>query len=136
LTETLILLTSSFTCTLSKLAAYRNDKNKVIAWFGVTFLLGVAFIAMELNEFSHWSMTAIAGKAAVFNRLSLRLSPPTDSHISTGLLWMIILIVPVFRHGLTPVSLKRLTCLRMFWHFLDIVWIFHLYHRLPDGGCV
>jgi cytochrome o ubiquinol oxidase subunit 3 len=124
LTETLILLTSSFTCTLSKLAAYRNDKSKVIAWFGVTFLLGVAFIAMELYEFSHLVQDGHGWQSSAFLSAFFTLVATHGLHISTGLLWMIILIVPVFRHGLTPVSLKRLTCLRMFWHFLDIVWIF------------
>lgn len=124
LTETLILLASSFTCTLSKLAAYRNDKNKVIAWFAVTFLLGVAFISMELNEFSHLVHDGNSWKRSAFLTAFFTLVGTHGLHISTGLLWMIILIIPVFRHGLTPVSLKRLTCLRMFWHFLDIVWIF------------
>jgi cytochrome o ubiquinol oxidase subunit 3 len=124
LTETLILLTSSFTCTLSKLAAYRNDKNKVILWFAVTFLLGVAFIGMELNEFSHLIHDGNSWRRSGFLTGFFTLVATHGLHISTGLLWMIILIIPVFRHGLTPVSLKRLTCLRMFWHFLDIVWIF------------
>jgi cytochrome o ubiquinol oxidase subunit 3 len=124
LTETLILLTSSFTCTLSKLAAYRNDKNKVIMWFAVTFLLGVAFIAMELNEFSHLVHEGNSWRRSGFLTGFFTLVGTHGLHISTGLLWMIILIIPVFRHGLTLVSLKRLTCLRMFWHFLDIVWIF------------
>jgi len=124
LTETLILLTSSFTCTLSKLAAFRNDKNKVIAWFAVTFLLGVAFIAMELNEFAHLVHDGNSWQRSGFLTAFFTLVGTHGLHISTGLLWMIILIVPVFRNGLTPVSLKRLTCLRMFWHFLDIVWIF------------
>lgn len=124
LTETLILLTSSFTCTLSKLAAHKNDKNKVLAWFGVTFLLGVAFIAMELNEFAHLVSDGNSWQRSGFLSAFFTLVGTHGLHISTGLLWMIILLVPVFRHGLTPVSLKRLTCLRMFWHFLDIVWIF------------
>ncbi len=124
LTETLILLTSSFTCTLSKLAAYRGDKNKVIIWFIVTFLLGLAFIAMELNEFSHLVHEGHSWRSSGFLTGFFTLVATHGLHISTGLLWMIILVIPVCRHGLTPVSLKRLTCLRMFWHFLDIVWIF------------
>lgn len=124
LTETLILLTSSFTCTLSKLAGLRNDKNKVIAWFGVTFLLGLAFITMELNEFSHLVQDGNSWQRSAFLSAFFTLVGTHGLHISLGLLWMIILLIPVFRHGLTPVSVKRLTCLRMFWHFLDIVWIF------------
>lgn len=124
LTETLILLTSSFTCTLSKLAVYRGDKNKVIGWFIVTFLLGLAFVIMEVNEFSNFVHEGHSWRSSGFLTGFFTLVATHGLHISTGLLWMIILIIPVCRHGLTPVSLKRLTCLRMFWHFLDIVWIF------------
>jgi len=124
LTETLILLTSSFTCTLSKLAGLRNEKNKVIGWFAVTFLLGIAFISMELNEFSHFVHDANSWQRSAFLSSFFTLVGTHGLHISIGLLWMIILLIPVYRQGLTPVSHKRLTCLRMFWHFLDIVWIF------------
>ncbi len=124
LTETLILLTSSFTCTLSKLAAYRNNKNGVIGWFAVTFLLGVAFVGMELFEFNNLVHDGNSWQRSAFLSSFFTLVATHGLHISTGLLWMIILIIPVFRHGLTPVTLRRLTCLRMFWHFLDIVWIF------------
>src|SRR5947207_1389929 len=53
LRETLILLTSSFTCGLAILAAHKNNKNQTLIWFGITFLLGVAFLTLELKEFSH-----------------------------------------------------------------------------------
>jgi cytochrome o ubiquinol oxidase subunit 3 len=124
LTETLILLASSFTCTLSKIAGARDDKKGVIAWFAVTFLLGLAFIGMELNEFTHLVHDGNSWQRSAFLSAFFTLVATHGLHISLGLLWMVVLLVPVFRHGLTPVSHKRLTCLRMFWHFLDVVWIF------------
>jgi cytochrome o ubiquinol oxidase subunit 3 len=89
LTETLILLTSSFTCGLGILFAKENKKNWVLALFGITFLLGAAFLSIELNEFH---------KLALEGRVQ--------------------------KSGLTNINVKRLTLLGLFWHFLDIIWIF------------
>jgi cytochrome o ubiquinol oxidase subunit 3 len=124
LIETLILLTSSFTCGMAMLGAYRNEKTKLIAGFCVTFLLGISFLAMEITEFTHLFQEGNSWQRSAFLSSFFTLVGTHGLHIATGLLWMIILLIPVCRHGLTPVSIKRLTCLRMFWHFLDVVWIF------------
>jgi len=121
LAETLILLTSSFTCGIAMLAP---TKNKVTTWFGITFLLGIAFLTLEINEFTHLVHDGNSWQRSGFLSSFFTLVGTHGLHIATGLLWMIILIIPVWRHGLTAVSLKRLTCLRLFWHFLDVVWIF------------
>jgi cytochrome o ubiquinol oxidase subunit 3 len=124
LTETLLLLTSSFTCGLAGLAAQRNDKNKVIGWFAITFLLGISFLAMEVTEFTHLAQQGNSWERSAFLSSYFTLVGTHGLHITTGLFWMIVLLAPVCRRGLTPTRLKRLTCLRLFWHFLDIVWIF------------
>lgn len=124
LAETLLLLASSFTCALASLAARRNQTNWVLASFSVTFLLGAGFLALELTEFTELVQRGDSWQRSGFLSAFFTLVATHGTHISMGLLWMIILLVPVYRHGLTPVSLKRLKCLRLFWHFLDVVWIF------------
>lgn len=124
LAETLILLTSSFTCGLAMLAAHRNDKNRTIGWFMVTFLLGVAFLALELTEFHHFVQTGNSWRRSGFLSAFFTLVGTHGLHITTGLLWMLIMMWQVFRRGLRRATIKRLTMLSMFWHFLDIVWIF------------
>lgn len=124
LTETLLLLASSFSCGLAMLAADRGEKNKVLSWYAVTFLLGLSFIGMELTEFAHFVQAGNSWDKSAFLSAFFTLVGTHGLHISCGLLWMIVLLVPVYRHGLTPVSMKRLTCFRLFWHFLDVVWIF------------
>lgn len=121
LTETLILLASSFASGLSLLT---TDKKKIIAWLGITFLLGVAFLWMEVSEFRHLVQAGNSWQRSAFLSAFFTLVGTHGLHITTGLLWMIVLIIPVAKHGLTPLSLRRLTCLKLFWHFLDIVWIF------------
>ena len=120
--ETMLLLASSFTCGLAMLAV--PNKNKLIGWYALTFLLGVGFLAMELTEFAHLVHEGNSWQRSGFLSAFFTLVATHGLHITVGLIWMIVLLVPVWRHGITRVSIKRLNCLRLFWHFLDVVWIF------------
>lgn len=124
LTETLILLTSSFTCGLAILAAHRSDKAKLLYWLVITFGLGLAFLGMELSEFRHLVEEGNSWRRSGFLSSFFTLVATHGLHITAGLVWMAVMIARVSRRGLTAASLKRLTMLSMFWHFLDIVWIF------------
>lgn len=124
LAETLILLTSSYTCGLAMLAAHRGDRQKTINWFGVTFCLGIAFLSMELIEFSSLAHEGNSWTRSGFLTSFFTLVGTHGLHIATGLLWTVVLMTQVARKGLTPSTVKRLTMLSLFWHFLDIVWIF------------
>jgi cytochrome o ubiquinol oxidase subunit 3 len=124
LAETLILLTSSFTCGLAMLAAHRRHKNKVLFWFGVTFLLGLAFLGLELTEFSHLVSTGNSWRRSGFLSSFFTLVGTHGLHITVGLLWMAVMGVKVWSSGLTKANVRRLTLLSLFWHFLDLIWIF------------
>lgn len=124
LAETLILLTSSFTCGLGLLAMYRQNRRQVLAWFTVTFLLGCAFLAMELTEFNHLIQEGNGWQRSGFLSAFFTLVGTHGLHISIGLLWMLTLMIQVVRRGFTAHTSRRLMLLSMFWHFLDVVWIF------------
>ncbi len=124
LSETLILLTSSFTCGLGILAARRGQRNLVLGLFGITFLLGLAFIGLELREFSHLYHEGNSWRRSGFLSAFFTLVGTHGLHISSGLIWMSVMMFKIKKAGLTSGNLKRLTMLSLFWHFLDIVWIF------------
>jgi cytochrome o ubiquinol oxidase subunit 3 len=124
LTETVILLTSSFTCGLGVLAAQRLAKKQVLAWFSVTFGLGVAFLSMELTEFTHLVHDGNSWRRSGFLSSFFTLVGTHGLHITVGLIWMLVLMAKVLSHGLNPTNVKRLTLLSLFWHFLDVIWIF------------
>jgi cytochrome o ubiquinol oxidase subunit III len=124
LAETMMLLTSSFTCGLGMLALQRRDKTQVLFWFGVTFALGAAFLTMELTEFSHLVQEGNSWRRSGFLSAFFTLVGTHGLHILTGLLWMIVLARQVIQRGLTSHTIRRITLLGLFWHFLDIVWIF------------
>jgi cytochrome o ubiquinol oxidase subunit 3 len=124
LTETLILLTSSFTCGLGILAAHRKDKNKVLFLFGLTFILGLAFLMMELSEFRHFAAIGDSWRRSGFLSSYFTLVGTHGLHITVGLIWMAFLMVKVVSSGFTKANIRRLTLLSVFWHFLDLIWIF------------
>ncbi|MBX4197649.1 cytochrome o ubiquinol oxidase subunit III [Candidatus Saccharibacteria bacterium] len=124
LSETLILLTSSFSCGLGILAAHHRQKQMVYRLFGVTFLLGLAFLGLELHEFGHLYNEGNSWRRSGFLSAFFTLVGTHGLHITTGLLWMGTMLVRISKRGLTDISVQRLTMLSLFWHFLDIIWIF------------
>jgi cytochrome o ubiquinol oxidase subunit 3 len=124
LIETFALLTSSFTCGLAMLAAQRRAKNQVLFWLGVTFLLGITFLCLELNEFHHLVAEGNSWRRSGFLSSYFTLVATHGLHITFGLIWMSIMAFYTWKRGLTDTVRKRLTLLSLFWHFLDVIWIF------------
>ena len=124
LAETLILLTSSFTCGLAMLAVFRNQKNQTIFWFFITFLLGLSFLIMEIHEFRKLLAEGASFQTSAFLSSFFTLVGTHGLHITAGLLWIIISMLELWYRGLNPFVTSKLIRLSLFWHFLDIVWIF------------
>lgn len=124
LAETLILLTSSFTCGLAMLAMQQKQKRQVIAWLAITAALGIAFLAMELHEFANLIHEGHGYQASAAMSSFFTLVATHGLHISIGLIWMFAMIWRIRKVGLTNGSVRKLTMLSLFWHFLDVVWIF------------
>jgi cytochrome o ubiquinol oxidase subunit 3 len=124
LVETLLLLTSSFTAGLGMIAARRGSKSQVLTWFGVTFLLGLAFLGLELREFAAFIHEGHTMQSSAFLSSFFVLVGTHGLHITSGLLWMGITLGYVMKRGLNQPLVRKLSLLSLFWHFLDIVWIF------------
>jgi cytochrome o ubiquinol oxidase subunit 3 len=124
LIQTLILITASFTVGIAGASAHRRNKHLTISLFTLTFLLGIAFMWMELAEFSRLVGEGNSWKISAFLSAYFTVVGTFGIHMIFALLWVPILIIPVWKEGLTPVSIRRLTCLKIFWQFLSIIWIF------------
>lgn len=124
LTETLILLTSSFVCGLAILAARRGKKQQVLIGLGGTIALGLAFLGMEITEFAHLASEGHGWQASAFLSAFFTLVGTHGAHIAVGLLWAGVLVWRLLQAGLTTALTKKLTLFALFWHFLDVVWIF------------
>ena len=123
LTETFALLISSVTFGFAVLAAYKKNVNQVLTWLAVTWVFGAAFIGMELYEFNHLVHAGHGPSTSAFLSAFFTLVGTHGIHVTSGLVWMIVLMVQIKKYGLTIPNMRRLACLSLFWHFLDIVWI-------------
>ena len=121
--ETMLLLFSSATCGLAILAMHAGRKDLVLKWFAVTFLLGLGFIAMEIHEFRAMIMEGNGPQRSGFLSAFFTLVGTHGAHVTSGLLWMAVMIGQIISKGLTLPVQSRLMRLSMFWHFLDIVWV-------------
>lgn len=121
--ETLLLLVSSATGGLAMLAMHRDRKQPVMAWLGVTFLLGLGFIAMEINEFHHLIADGHGPSRSAFLSSFFALVSAHGAHVLGGLIWIVVMIGQVGAKGLSEPVQSRLIRWNLFWHFLDIVWV-------------
>lgn len=124
LTETLILLASSFTYGLAILSLYENKLKNIVAMLVVTFVLGAAFVGMEVNEFVNLVQEGHGWQTSAAMSSFFTLVGTHGLHVTVGLLWMVVTIFQLFYFGITPMMKRRLAYLGLFWAFLDIVWIF------------
>jgi cytochrome o ubiquinol oxidase subunit III len=121
--ETLFLLFSSATYGLTILAMHTGRKALVLTGLAVTFLLGLGFISMEMNEFIRMILDGNGPERSAFLSAFFTLVGTHGIHVTFGLIWMTVMMGQVIVKGLTTPVQSRLMRLSMFWHFLDIVWI-------------
>jgi cytochrome o ubiquinol oxidase subunit 3 len=89
----------------------------------ITWALGAGFLVMEVNEFIHFTHEGAAAWSAAAWSAFYALIGTHGLHVFAGMAWMIVLVVLIFKEGLTETNKARLMCLSLFWHFLDIIWI-------------
>jgi cytochrome o ubiquinol oxidase subunit III len=117
------LLLSSITYGFAMLESQRKRINATLLWLGVTGLFGAGFIALELYEFAHLIHQGATPQRSAFLTAFFALVATHGLHVSFGLVWLVTLMVQLKKHGLIPENGRRLMCLSMFWHFLDVIWI-------------
>lgn len=124
LIETIVLLFSSFACGMTMLAAHKRSINLVRIGLVITLILGLIFLGMELNEFHNLIIAGNSWRASGFLSAFFTLVGTHGLHITIGLIWSIVMIWQVTYWGLNSATERRLTMFGLFWHFLDVIWIF------------
>jgi len=118
-----LLLVSSITYGFGMLEMEAGRIRALQAWLLVTFLLGASFVGIELYEFSHLIAEGAGPQRSAFLSSFFTLVGTHGLHVTVGLIWIATMLVQVGKRGLIPENKRRLLCLSLFWHFLDIVWI-------------
>jgi len=121
--NTTALLLSSITYGFAVLTMQRGLVRQTQLWLGVTALLGLCFLGIELNEFAHMIAEGAGPQRSAFLSSFFTLVGTHGLHVTFGLIWIATMLVQIGRFGLIPANRRRLMCLSMFWHFLDVVWI-------------
>lgn len=121
--NTAMLLFSSITYGFAMLTMDKGRVAATQAWLAVTGLFGLAFLSIELYEFHHLFHIGATPQRSAFLSSFYTLVGTHGLHVTFGTIWLVTLMVQVARHGLIPANRRRLMCLSMFWHFLDVIWI-------------
>ncbi|WP_218239689.1 cytochrome o ubiquinol oxidase subunit III [Comamonas fluminis] len=121
--NTAFLLMSSITFGFAMLQKQKKNVNGTLLWLAITGLLGAAFLAVELYEFHHLIHEGATPQSSAFLSSFFTLVGTHGIHVTFGLIWLITLMIQIKKHGLINENVRRINCLSMFWHFLDVVWI-------------
>jgi cytochrome o ubiquinol oxidase subunit 3 len=121
--NTSMLLLSSITYGFAMLEMQRKRLRATMIWLAVTGLLGAVFIGLELYEFAHLIHEGAGPQRSAFLSSFFTLVGTHGLHVTFGIVWLITLMVQLKKHGFIAENKRRLMCLSMFWHFLDVVWI-------------
>jgi cytochrome c oxidase subunit 3 len=121
---TFILLTSSMTSVLAVLAMKNNNFRAVQLWFGITVLLGLTFVGLEISEFVHYYHEKHTFTSSAFGSAFYSLVGFHGGHVLFGALWIYILTLQVAKKGITPVTAPKFYVAGLYWHFVDLVWVF------------
>jgi len=121
--ETACLLLSSFTCGLASIGALTHNGTWFYGAMTATFILGVAFLGIEIHEFAAMLARGAGPTRSAFLSAFFTLVGCHGLHVTCGLLWLLTMVAQVFAKGYRPDILRRVLCFSLFWHTLDIIWV-------------
>jgi cytochrome o ubiquinol oxidase subunit 3 len=121
--QTTCLLLSSFTCGLASIGAQTRRGSWFYGAMAATFLLGAAFIGLEVREFAGMVARGAGPTRSAFLSAFFTLVGCHGLHVTAGLLWLLTMMAQVFAKGYRADILRRILCFSLFWHALDIIWV-------------
>ena len=121
--NTALLLIASITFGMATIDMEAGRVRATQIWLAITALFGAAFIGVELYEFASLVHEGATMQRSAFLSGFFTLVGTHGLHVVSGIIWIIVMMVQIGQRGLIPENRRRLTCLGMFWHLLDVVWI-------------
>ncbi|SNX28075.1 cytochrome bo3 quinol oxidase subunit 3 [Polynucleobacter meluiroseus] len=118
-----LLLVSSITYGFAMLQMQKRSMSNTLVWLAITGILGAGFLSLELYEFMHLIEEGAGPGRSGFLTAFFALVGTHGLHVTFGIMWLVILMVQLKMHGFSAANQRRLMCLSMFWHFLDVIWI-------------
>lgn len=124
LIETFVLLTSSFTIGLGINAMRLGNKKATLTFFIITLLLGLSFLSVEVNEFITYVHEGATIQTSGFLSVLFTTLGTHGAHVSLGFFWGLFIVIQIAKRGFTPATANKAFIFSLYWHFLDVVWIF------------
>jgi heme/copper-type cytochrome/quinol oxidase subunit 3 len=121
---TFLLLTSSMTSVMAIVEMHRNNIQMMRLWFIVTVFLGAGFLGLEIYEFMHYVNLDLGFTVSAFASAFYTLVGFHGAHVAFGILWISLLVIQSYKKGLTPVTAPKFYVAALYWHFVDLVWVF------------
>lgn len=121
---TVILLTSSFTCGLAIHEMRRENRKGFYLWMAITLLLGLAFLYFEVNEFMHYAHQGATPQTSAFLSAFFLLLGTHGAHVTFGIVWAFLVLFQISKRGFTAMTTRKAFIVSLYWHFLDVIWIF------------
>ncbi|WP_400162519.1 cytochrome (ubi)quinol oxidase subunit III [Brevibacillus sp. TJ4] len=121
---TILLLTSSMTSVMAVLALHKKNLKQLQVWMTITVILGLAFLALEIYEFMHYVHMGHTIAASAFGSAFYTLVGFHGGHVAFGILWIITVQLQAVKKGLTVVTAPKFYLACLYWHFIDVVWVF------------
>ncbi|SDW39166.1 cytochrome aa3 quinol oxidase subunit 3 [Marinococcus luteus] len=124
LAMTFLLLTSSFTCGIAIHMMRKESLKGLLIWLSITLALGLGFLGFEIYEFVHYVHEGASIQSSAFWSAFFTLTGTHGLHVTLGIAWCLLIIIQLVRVGLTPTTARKTFVIGLYWHFLDVVWIF------------
>ncbi|MFG6120727.1 MULTISPECIES: cytochrome aa3 quinol oxidase subunit III [Thalassobacillus] len=124
LVMTFLLLTSSFTCGIAIHHMRRGSVKGLMTWLIITLILGLGFLGFEIYEFVHYSHEGATLQSSAFWSAFYTLAGTHGVHVTLGIGWAVLLLIQLAKRGLTTVTSRKVFIISLYWHFLDVIWIF------------
>ncbi|MEV2886092.1 cytochrome (ubi)quinol oxidase subunit III [Paenibacillus larvae] len=121
---TFLLLTSSLTSVFAVMALHRHRLQSMLRWLAISVVLGLAFLGLEIYEFVEYEHEGHGFTTSAFSTSFYSLVGFHGAHVLFGILWISLLIIQGSKKGLTTVTAPKFYIAALYWHFIDVVWVF------------
>jgi len=124
LIQSLLMLIVAFTSGMGSIKAHQRNLRSTLIYFLIAAITSTIFLTRIFQEFNHIQSLGFSWKDSGFLSAYYTLNGIFALHVMIGVIWTALCLVFVYIKGFHDVALKRLSCLKMFWQFLNIVWVF------------
>jgi cytochrome c oxidase subunit 3 len=125
LINTILLLTSSITAHFAHVALEQNKRPQLKVWLGLTIILGLVFLGLQILEYSHGysEEMKLYLTSGIYGNTFYLLTGFHGMHVTLGCIMLIVMFFRILKGHFTPKSHFAFQAASWYWHFVDVVWV-------------